>query len=181
MQKLTHSVFFIILFFISLNFNVIGQSKIGLNGIVVSKKDNKPIVFANILCKEVNRWTTSNKNGIFSIDNLKKGKHRVQISYLGYKSLDTTIYLTNNKPITFTLAEDNIQIEEVVVIATESKSDGSGSVIKKLALTHLQPTSFADIIELLPGGLSGSKNLSQMKLINFREAEEPQKVIIHHR
>ncbi len=170
MLKLKFCVYFLFIAITTFNTNLFGQAKITLNGIVISQKEEKPIVFANILCKEVNRWTTSDENGLFKVDNLKKGKYRIQISYIGYKSLDTTIYISNNKPIKFTLTEDNIALEEIVVIATESKSDGSGSVIKKHALTHLQPTSFADIIELLPGGLSGSKNLSQMKLINFREA-----------
>ena len=64
---------------------------------------------------------------------------------------------------------DTIKIGEVVVTAQETRAVSSASVIEKHAMEHLQPSSFSDILELLPGGRSKDPNLNSPNTIRIRE------------
>lgn len=45
-------------------------------------------------------------------------------------------------------------MQEVIVTARESHGMTSSSIIDRKAMEHLQPSSFSDLLELLPGGRS---------------------------
>ena len=62
---------------------------------------------------------------------------------------------------------------EVVVTAQESRSLGAASVIQRHAMEHLQPSSFSDFFELLPGGRSKDPRLKTPNQIRLREATPP--------
>lgn len=61
-------------------------------------------------------------------------------------------------------------LREVVVTAEESTGKSSASVINKDAMTHLQPSSFSDILQTLPGAVTKDPNLTQTNTIRLREA-----------
>lgn len=65
--------------------------------------------------------------------------------------------------------KNQIDLNEVVITASESKGLSSSSIIDRKAMQHLQPSSFADLLELLPGGRSRDPNLSSANLIRLRE------------
>lgn len=71
------------------------------------------------------------------------------------------------------LAVDSIpvsrRIGEVMVTAGENTSLTSGSRIGRDAMTHLQPTSFTDLLELLPGNISMTPAMGQVNSITLRE------------
>lgn len=52
---------------------------------------------------------------------------------------------------------------------SESKGGTSSSVIDRKAMEHIQPSSFADLLALLPGGSSSSPVLSAPNTIHLRE------------
>lgn len=58
---------------------------------------------------------------------------------------------------------------EVVVTATTSTGLTSGSRIDRDAMKHLQPTSFADLLELLPGNISHTPDMGRANTITLRE------------
>jgi hypothetical protein len=60
-------------------------------------------------------------------------------------------------------------IPEVVVTAQETHALTSSSRIAKHAMEHLQPSSFADLLELLPGGRAKDPSLSAPNTISIRE------------
>lgn len=60
-------------------------------------------------------------------------------------------------------------LREVVVTARESKGITSGSRIDRSAMEHLQPTSFADLLELLPGNISKDPDMGAANTISLRE------------
>lgn len=75
----------------------------------------------------------------------------------GAEKADTTIFKTDS-------------IKEVVVTAQESRGLTSSSKIARHAMEHLQPSSFADLLELLPGGMAKDPSLSTPNTIRIREA-----------
>ena len=56
-------------------------------------------------------------------------------------------------------------LNEVVVTASESKRATSASIVDRTAMKHLQPSSFSDLMELVPGGKSADPQMGQANLI----------------
>lgn len=59
-------------------------------------------------------------------------------------------------------------LNEVVVTARESHNSSSASVIDTTAMEHLQPSSFADLLGLLPGHVSKDPSMGAPNIINLR-------------
>ncbi|WP_223605733.1 TonB-dependent siderophore receptor [Chryseobacterium sp. OSA05B] len=101
------------------------------------------------------------------------GSYKVEIrknNNLGYSN---TITVTKAETFTVYLTEKINSIEEVVITAKEGKGLTSSSVIGQRAMQHLQPSSFTDILELLPGGRSNDPVLNQVNKIHLRETGNP--------
>lgn len=73
-----------------------------------------------------------------------------------------------------TIAKDSVAwdvaLQEVVVTAKELTHKGSASVISKDAMEHLQPSSFADLVSMLPGATTQEPSMTQAHTIRLREA-----------
>ena len=65
--------------------------------------------------------------------------------------------------------KDTLSLKEVVVTAKEQTGLTSTSRIDRDAMTHLQPTSFTDLLELLPGQMSQTPSMGQVNSIQLRE------------
>ena len=64
----------------------------------------------------------------------------------------------------------NELLSEVVVTARESRDASSTSIIDTTAMTHLQPSSFTDLLELLPGGVSKDPSMGAPNTVSLRTA-----------
>lgn len=62
------------------------------------------------------------------------------------------------------------ELGEVVVTARESRGVTSASLIDRRAMAHLQPSSFTDLVELLPGYVSTDPDMGKANLINLRQS-----------
>lgn len=60
-------------------------------------------------------------------------------------------------------------LKEVIVTARESGGMTSSSRISRSAMEHLQPTSFTDLLELLPGNISKDPGMGAVNSISLRE------------
>lgn len=60
-------------------------------------------------------------------------------------------------------------LTEIVVTASENRGLTTGSRIGRDAMEHLQPTSFSDLLELLPGNISKDPDMSSVNSITLRE------------
>lgn len=112
---------------------------------------------------DATRAVTTDANGAFTLSAPEGAT--VEISYLGYGKQRVTLVAGK----TYALKESATQLGDVVVTATESKSLTSASNISKHAMEHLQPSSFTDVLELLPGGMARDPSLSTPNTINLRE------------
>ena len=65
---------------------------------------------------------------------------------------------------------DTLVLREVVVTATVEKGVTAVSSIGKDAIGHIQPSSVADLMELLPGGRAVDPVLSAPQTVNLRSA-----------
>ena len=135
------------------------------------KASKEPVADAYIYASDNNGKSTgavSDDNGTAKLM-LGSGEYTIYISHIQYETQQTNIRLENDLALTFYLQKKNYQLGEVVVTASESKKIGSVSTIGRDAMSHLQPTSIGDLMELLPGGISQTPSLTQGNSISLRE------------
>jgi hypothetical protein len=113
-------------------------------------------------------FAISDENGEFKMTGLQPGYYEMTCSYLGYKKRKKQFHLTGSLYTVIEMYSDN-RLQEVVVTATESRGIASASRIDREAMSHLQPTSFTDLLELLPGNISRDPNMGAVNSILLRE------------
>lgn len=116
------------LFFLFLGFAITAQEKT-VAGKVTDESGN-PLPGVNIMEKGTNHGTSTNFEGLYSLDNLKNGSI-LEFSYIGFATQLRNVSGTQQQiTINVTLSEDTQQLDDVVVIGygTQRKSDVTGAV-----------------------------------------------------
>ena len=157
LSKTNHFLIFAFLL-VSLSFS---QSGHYISGKVVDR-NNTPLFGANIILKGTFMGSTSDFDGLYRIDNVDPGKYTLMISYIGYKSQEIELYISEfeitddeedaessfssklgiddedeeeeadedvpsvlkapfHENINFSLVEDALETEQVVVSASKKK------------------------------------------------------------
>lgn len=139
---------------------------------VADLQTKENLEFATVLLLgEKRRYTTITDNGgRFYFRGLPKGTYEVQVSFVGYNKLVHRLTVDRDTFLMLNLIPETTTLGEVVVTATESKGLSSSSRIDRRAMEHLQPSGFADLLELLPGGMSKDPVFGKPSLIRLREA-----------
>ncbi len=114
--------------------------------------------------------TSSNDFGIAVLNNIPGGDYKLHITFIGYKNYHTKLHLTQDMNKEIYLSPEVFNMQEVVITAKEAKGITSSSIINRKAMEHLQPSSFSDLLELLPGGRSKDPMLTKVNNIHLREA-----------
>lgn len=166
--KNRYIVIFIIMSFLHFDISL-AQEDFSLRGTVRDGNNGAAVPFATIYCKELKTGSAADLQGFFYFEKYKEGRYHFVVSSLGYADLDTLLNVKKDLELTFYLKEKELSLSEVVVTAKASKELPTSSVVKQDALRHLQPNSFADILELLPGGLSRNRDMTSMNLIALRQ------------
>lgn len=133
-----------------------------------------PVEFAAIYLHPDGIGTTTNSRGEFSFENLAPGEINLRISFLGMESIDTTFQISagTNEELIFYMEESSFRLAEVNVVARESQAGKStASTISRQAMDHLQTSSLSDIMQLLPGGVTGTGGLSNAQTLTIRSLE----------
>jgi hypothetical protein len=140
-----------------------------LSGTVKDAATGEVLDYATISVSGAEKIAThSDGEGRWSL-RLPAGKYTVVGSYVGYKAVTKTVTLDGDTRLSLELHEQSNDLSEVVVTARESGSLSSGSRIDRSAMEHLQPTSFSDLLELLPGNISQNPSMGQANSITLRE------------
>jgi len=103
---------------------------ITLSGRVICADDGQTIPGATLLIDSSQRAFQTDSIGQFVIDNLCSGNVLLHISFVGYKTLDTTLILTKNKQIDFYMHPSSIHLHEFQVQANAVKKQEVESVTK---------------------------------------------------
>ncbi|MEK6451470.1 MULTISPECIES: TonB-dependent receptor plug domain-containing protein [unclassified Myroides] len=110
----------------------------------------------------------TNTKGIVDFK-LSADNYRIEVTHIGYESSTTQINLLQKKAITIQLTSLSNILQEMVITAKEGKGLTSTSVINRQAMEHLQPSSFSDLMELLPGGQAKDPVLTGKNPVLLRE------------
>ena len=141
-----------------------------LSGSVVDKNNQIPLEFVNVYLPQNKLWATTDKDGHFQVKHVRAGETKIQVSFLGYFTKVFSIKISKNiSDLKIELQEKSNKLKEVVITATESGGVVTSSKIGRSAMSHLQPSSFTDLLELLPGGVTRDPDMGTANTITLRE------------
>lgn len=140
------------------------QSQLNLT---IQDENKKALKGATIIVDNSTLTTDNNGNITLSLS-LGTGKHHIRIIHPNYQEKEINFSSSDQKTFTFQLQPVN-KLEEVVIFSKEGKGLTTKSVIDREAMQHLQPSSFTDLMELIPGGLSKAPILNSTNKVRLRE------------
>ncbi|MGB1042025.1 MAG: TonB-dependent receptor [Tenacibaculum sp.] len=123
------------------------QNQGAISGKVIDKKTREALPFVNVLVYGTSIGSVSDENGTFRITNVPLGYNKLQVSFVGYKTLISDDYLVtkDNSPfINVELKENDTNLKEVEIKATLFKKSLESPL-------SLQTLGVAEI-EKNPGG-----------------------------
>ncbi|MDE6861862.1 MAG: carboxypeptidase-like regulatory domain-containing protein, partial [Alistipes sp.] len=91
-------------------------------GHVISASTGEHLPYVNIGVKGTTIGCASDATGHYFLKNLPAGENTIVVASLGYKTIEQTIEAVPDKniEINFTLEEDSMMVDEVVVSATRN-------------------------------------------------------------
>jgi len=146
------------------------QTGYRISGKVVEMISGAKIEMVTIQIKELNSWTASNAEGDFNFEKIRQGTYTLQASCLGFQPYEVS--LTVNGDITdykLMLSQMSLGLREVVIVAKENTALSTSSKIESSALEHVQLTSLADVLQLVPGQITLNPDMSKTNQIALRD------------
>lgn len=128
-----------------------------LTGTITDKETREPLISATvgIVSDEGKKqFTTTDINGYYELNNISPGKYKLQISYIGYKSLNKSIHITNDSKKMDIILEENAQILEEVAVqgrATRAEQKGDSLSYNAEAFKVLKGSTAEDLLSKMPG------------------------------
>ena len=104
-----------------LTYSVLSQSQYRLTGIIVDE-NSQPLTGASVFLYPLERGTTTDLQGRYSIIGLNKGEYEITISFIGYKTLVDSIIINDNKSYNFQLSVASLNLQEVIVSYNYSRT-----------------------------------------------------------
>ncbi len=145
------------------------KQKFTLSGIITDVKNNETLIGVNVYIPSLKTGVTTNEYGFYSIT-IPNGSYEIQISYVGFQTLEQTITLEKNSKLNFKLSNlEEQQLQEVVVTdsrkatnirkAEMSVNKLSISTIKKMPVV-LGEVDVIKSLLLLPGVTNAGEGAS---------------------
>lgn len=153
------------------------ESRAGLYTVAIQVQNHQtdlPVGFASVLLTRESDGRilsgSCDDQGICRFERVAAGRYKLRVTFLGYKPYTQVIPVDDSFTWLALLEPDAVNLDEVVVTASESRGMTSSSKIDRQAMEHLQPSSFADLVSLLPGESSTTPLMGAANLIRLREA-----------
>lgn len=144
-----------------------------VQGEVVSATSGSPVDFASVLVTPSQLYTMTDTKGAFSLKDVPAGTVTVSVQFYGMEQKDTTFTAKTGEIVKLKIAlkETSFRLSDVVVVATGNKAGSStASNISRQAMDHMQTSSLADAMALLPGVAITNPDLSSSQSITIRTA-----------
>ena len=114
-----------------------------IRGIVSDKLSQTPLIGAVIQINSLQKGTTTDTLGRYSLTNIPPDRYEINISYMGYKSITIpNVVVTSGKEVILdiTLEESFTQLSEVVI-----KANNKSGTINKLASVSARTFSMEEV------------------------------------
>lgn len=150
---------FIVLCLSLFNQNLQAQETASVNGYITDSQTGETLLTANIAFLEVNRGTSSNTSGYYTITDIEPGSYTLVATYIGYRRYEQEIDLEpgENLRLNIELISEGVELEAIFVDSEadreEQRNIGTAqvatSLIKDLP-SVIEPDVFRSV-QLLPG------------------------------
>lgn len=90
------------------------QNKYTLSGIITDNNTTETLIGVNIIIPELKNGTVTNEYGFYSIT-LDEGTYKLQISYLGFKTITQILELNADKTLNFKLEESAERLNQIII------------------------------------------------------------------
>ena len=119
----------------------------------VSDGTSAPIPYATVQIPSAGMSAVANEKGEYVIKGIAPATYDVIVASLGYETLNIKVNITAAKEVyDFKLRVADFRLDDVTVTAEVSKAGAStASKINRTAIEHIQASSLADVMALLPG------------------------------
>ncbi len=140
---------------------------------VVSDTDKLPVAGAACMLTDYGIFAITDAEGRARLEKVPVGDATLSIQMLGFEDFTEMFRFRNDSTFTVTIQESTLALEEVVVTAKPSAAGSStSSNIGRMAIDHLQATSLKDVMQLIPGQLMSSSDMTSEAKITIRSASD---------
>lgn len=141
-----------------------------VNLTVKDKQTQEAIIMASVQLHPTGLLAVTDMDGRATFPHVEAGLYTLSISYVGYQSVNTQIRVSGPLSLTFQMEPTTLALNEVMVVARQNASGTStSSIIGRQAIDHLQASSLADIMQLVPGHIMGNADLTSSQQLQLRE------------
>lgn len=126
--------------------NVLVYGQVGsINGYVYDLESAEPLEMANITVKGTQQGTSSDENGFFSLEVAGKAEVTIQISFIGYKTIEMNV-MPGTGSLQLNLERDVIMGAEVVISASrvDEKIREAPLTIQKVSIRQIENAPSGD-------------------------------------
>ena len=136
---------------------------------VLSDTDKQPVAGAACLLTDYGIFAITDGDGKARLEKVPAGDATLSIQMLGFEDFTEMMRFRSDSTFTVRIQESTLALEEVVVTAKSSAAGSStSSNIGRMAIDHLQATSLKDIMQLLPGQLMTSSDMTSEEKLTIR-------------
>jgi len=166
----------IFIIFMLIGISGIAQNTGNLTGKIYNEKNNEPLAGAAVLITELQKGTSADLNGNYTISNIKPGTYTVEVSLIGYenkKIKNVKIEAGETKKLNIGLKKLSIGLNEVVISATKNnktiKQIGSPVyVVDKLELKRTEGRNIEEALIRVPGVFTEDRFHNETNIVSFR-------------
>ena len=148
--------------------NVSAQHSVSLQ--VTEEATSQPIVMGTIMLEPSGQSAVTDIKGHATLHDVPQGQYTLTVRYVGFEPYKTNIrVMSQDLSLNIRMRETSLALKEITVTAKTRESGAStSSVIGRQAIDHLQATSLADVMQLLPGQLVDRPDLTQQQGLQLR-------------
>ncbi len=145
------------------------SKSIAIVGQVTDRRSAKPLEYAIVSMRDATRGAITGRDGRFRLS-VDAGEVTLLFSMLGYEPQERTLRIDDSLVVlNASLVTADFRTKDVVVTARRNTGVVSSSRIGQTAISHLQASSLADVMQLLPGVLAHDGSLSQSQQLSLRQ------------
>lgn len=130
-----------------------------LTGTVTDASDGEILPGANILVTELTRGTTTNSEGVYTLDDISEGTYTLRITFIGYTPFEEQVTVVSGQTLTIdaALEPDFLGLEEVIVTGYGefSKRNFTGSV-SQVSAGDFEGLPVTSVSQALEGSVAGA-------------------------
>lgn len=137
---------------------------------VTEKGSGEPVVMATVQLNPLGAYAVTDLEGNAVLKDIPEGNYTLVVSYVGFENVQQQVKVNKPLSLRIQMSETSLALKEVTVVAKKNASGKSTSaIIGRQAIDHLQATSLADVMQLVPGQLMGNADMTSQQNLQIRQ------------